>query len=711
MTRGSLAFLGTWMLLGAAGTAAPAQAADDPGFTLDCASPRFPCAEVLPGATRFAKVGGQPFFAGTNAADEAVGWVVLSLDVVDIKAYSGKPLVTLVGLSTSAKITGARVIHHSEPILLVGIPEKALTDFVAFYTGRHATAKVVVGSSPDPDVVTVDVISGATVTALAQNQTILESAARLGVAAGVIEAAALNPGAFVPGERPWTWDEIVAAGAIGRLTVSQTDMGLPPGPEPFIDVWFTIADAPHIGGGLLGPREYAYQIERLQPGEHLLVMVGRGTSSFKGSGFVRGGIFDRVRLEQGLNQVFFRDTDYQNLGDFSAEGAPDMKEGAIFTTHKGRLDPGAAFDLVFIGSRYDGKGGFSRDFTAFNATHRLPKSVYVVENEERDLGAEITSQAWYNQRYKVAVLGAFLFLLMGLFVARPFLTGNMKRLEHMHVAFMVVSFVVLGLWLHAQPSVTQVLTFVGAAVGQWSWDLFMSEPLLFVFWIAIAVVTVIWGRGVFCGWACPYGSMSELLFKLGTKLGLKPFELPEKWHRPGRFIRYGVLAVLIGTFIASPQLGEQLAEIEPFKSTFFVAPWTREVLFFGWWIVLAVLSLFWFRPFCRYLCPLGAALALPSSFRLSGPYRRSFCSSCTICTKGCEPRAIRPNGTIDHRECLQCMECEANYRDKEVCPPLVGLDRLRIASHSKGVQPNPAKVAQLERDAKTVRRFQRDEAS
>jgi NosR/NirI family nitrous oxide reductase transcriptional regulator len=63
--------------------------------------------------------------------------------------------------------------------------------------------------------------------------------------------------------------------------------------------------------------------------------------------------------------------------------------------------------------------------------------------------------------------------------------------------------------------------------------------------------------------------------------------------------------------------------------------------------------------------------------RLSSPYRRGFCTRCKICARGCEPRAIRADGTIDPRECLNCWECEANWRDDQVCPPLVGARRKR----------------------------------
>ena len=683
-----------------------ALASTPPPERLDCGGAMAAdCQAVLPGAVRFVTDEGASWATGQGAEGEAVGWVVLSTDVVDIDAYSGKPLVTLVALGPDGRIRGARILHHSEPILLVGIPEQALTDFVDFYRGKLATTKVVVGSSPAPEAVTVDAISGATVTALAQNQTILESARRLGVAVGVIPAEEIHGGRFVQGERPWSWAEMVEGGVFGRLTVRPEDMGQPAGGEVFLDAWFTLVEAPHIGRALFGDREYAYQMSRLGPGEHLLLVVGNGTSSFKGSGFVRGGIFDRVRLEQGLRSAIFRDHDYEPVSRLVAAGAPAFKEGGLFITRDGVLDPGAEWNFVFIGSRYDMKGGFTRDFQSFQTTHRLPPSVYEVDGGgARDLGAEIVAQAWYNQRWNVLLLGFALLSMTGFFVARRWLTSDATRLRRMHFIGLLLSFVVLGLVLRAQPSVTQLLTLVGSLVGELKMDLFLSEPLLFVFWSFIAVVTLIWGRGVFCGWMCPYGAFNELLFKLGRLLRLPEFELPDRAHRVTRYARYGILVALIAVFLYSPEDGERLAEVEPFKTTFFVAPWTREWLFVGWWVLLAAASLFWWRPFCRYVCPLGAALAIPGSVRLSGPHRRRFCSSCTLCTKICEPRAIREDGSIDPRECLSCMECEANFRSPEICPPLIGLDRLRLSASRDGKEPDPQRVARLERDAEQVRR-------
>ena len=69
---------------------------------------------------------------------------------------SAAPLVTLVGLRADGVIGGASVLHHSEPILLVGIPESALHEFADFYAGRPALQRVVVGRAGKRDVVSVD---------------------------------------------------------------------------------------------------------------------------------------------------------------------------------------------------------------------------------------------------------------------------------------------------------------------------------------------------------------------------------------------------------------------------------------------------------------------------------------------------------------------------------------------------------------------------
>ena len=73
---------------------------------------------------------------------------------------------------------GAQVLRHSEPILLLGIPESALTRFLQQYVGKFVGSKIEIGRNHADDGTTgLDAISGATVTVVAENQVILRSAA------------------------------------------------------------------------------------------------------------------------------------------------------------------------------------------------------------------------------------------------------------------------------------------------------------------------------------------------------------------------------------------------------------------------------------------------------------------------------------------------------------------------------------------------------
>lgn len=691
----------TWLfVLAAMGTPVPmAVAAFGPGpppESLDCAV--LPCADVMPGASRFEPVEGTRYWRGLDAAGELAGWLALSTDFVQVKAYSGKPLVTLVGLDPEGTITGARVVHHNEPILLVGIPEKALHDFVDFYAGHSALDRIVVGRASREDAISVDAISGATVTVLAQNQTVLETARGLGSATGVFHVGQMRKGHFLSEPEPWSFARLVEEGAIGRLTVSEKQLGMEASDATAVDLYFGIVDPGHVGRALLGDREYAYRMENLAEGEHLLLVANLGDYSFKGSAFVRGGVFDRVRLQQGLREITFRDTDYWNVSALSAPDAPEITEGAIFVVRDGRLDPAEPYELVFLGSQYDQKGAFSREFHEFTQTHALPAGFYVVEESES--GGIPWRQAWRNRVAEIVVLLVYLAFVVGVFAARSYTTADPRRIERLHLVSLLLGFGVVGVWMRAQPSVTQILTAIGSVLDEWRWELFLSEPAIFILWIFAAVVSLIWGRGVFCGWVCPYGAMSELAFKISKAFGWKSLELPDRIHTKLRYLRYVILFALIGVFLWDAILAEQLAEIEPFKSTFLVPAWTRHWGFFAWWAVLLALSFVSFRPFCRYVCPLGGGLALMSSFRPQGPRRRSFCSQCTICTRGCEPRAIGPDGVIDPRECLSCMDCEATYRNESVCPPLVGIARLSVLPELTARQQE--KLESLRADARDV---------
>ncbi len=172
----------------------------------------------------------------------------------------------------------------------------------------------------------------------------------------------------------------------------------------------------------------------------------------------------------------------------------------------------------------------------------------------------------------------------------------------------------------AQPSITQVLTWFHSLLFQWKWELFLSDPFIFIFWLFIIITVFVWGRGLFCGWMCPFGALSELLYKIAERVGLKSFQFTPSaaLHSRLKWLKYGVFWALLAVSFFSMGLAEKLAEIEPFKTTFLVGIFNRSWPYTLFTASLLGLSLFTERPFCQYLCPLGAALAMPTTFRWFG---------------------------------------------------------------------------------------------
>ncbi len=92
----------------------------------------------------------------------------------------------------------------------------------------------------------------------------------------------------------------------------------------------------------------------------------------------------------------------------------------------------------------------------------------------------------------------------------------------------------VGFYLLAVPSITQVLTWFHAILFEWRWELFLSDPFVFLFLDFHDRHRVLWGRGMFCGWMCPYGSYSRNWSAMGRQiLGLKRYQrhlLPKNWQ-------------------------------------------------------------------------------------------------------------------------------------------------------------------------------------
>src|SRR3990167_9168679 len=339
-----------------------------------------PCAEVFPGASHFSERKGQPPYVEAydrNAPNKKLmGYVMLSTDITDTPAYSGKPVVTLIGMDLTGRFVGVKVLKHSEPILLLGIPESALINFNNQYLGQSVADKLEVGPSrPEEDVIGLDAISGATVTVIAQNQVVMMSGAAVARQTGIIQPTVRDPARFLANGQRYDWAQLVQMGLVQQLLVKPEQVGLPRGPEPFIELWFGDLNHPDLGRSLLGERGYDNLRSRLQPQESAFFVIRTaGVESFKGSGFVRGGIYDRVQVKQGADSFTFRDLDYYTLCGLEAAGSRKVNESAIFVIRSAAFSAAYPWKLAFLGNRVDRATGH-RSFAVFESKYWMPASL------------------------------------------------------------------------------------------------------------------------------------------------------------------------------------------------------------------------------------------------------------------------------------------------------------------------------------------------
>lgn len=710
-----------WVIMAMAAFAAlsaaqPAYAQSRLASFLEKATPQ----EFFPQATRFGEPQGDPPILPAYNGDTLLGYVYLNSDFTGSIGYSGKPIHMLVGIDPGGVVTALKLVDHKEPIVLVGVPEKRVIEAVNTLIGTQI-GPIAAGKKRPPQ---PDIVSGATVTVLVMADSVVRSAVRL------VRSGRLSPqeaGKSVTPSGPVEtrtidmtqdavrdWESLIGDGSVRRLTLTVGEVnaaferagntaaaGNPESADPdetFIDLYAAPVSVPAIGKSLLGEAGYARLTKRLKPGQQALLVAGRGLYSFKGSGYVRGGIFDRIELEQSGSGVRFRDRNHERLGDIAAEGAPAFPEISLFTVPQDfSLDPTEPWTLELLAQRPIGPR--DKAFLSFELEYTLPELYVKIEKAPApaveppatakapaaDISASglaadasaaeeepLWKQMWRREGTSVAITAAAIAVLTGIFffqnalVRRPVIYTWVRR------GFLTFTLLWLGWYANAQLSVVNVLTFTNALVTGFSWEYFLTAPLIFILWSAVAVSLLFWGRGPFCGWLCPFGALQELTNTIAKALRVPQLNVAWDLHERLWPIKYVIFLFLFGMSLYSIGAAEQFAEVEPFK-TAIILKFIRDWPFVVFALALLVAGLFIERFYCRYLCPLGAALAIPGRMRMFEWLRRwPECGSpCQRCANECPVQSIHPNGRINVNECIYCMHCQELYWDDHRCPHMI----------------------------------------
>lgn len=278
---------------------------------------------------------------------------------------------------------------------------------------------------------------------------------------------------------------------------------------------------------------------------------------------------------------------------------------------------------------------------------------------------------WSERKFRIGILVVALSVLTMILLFQDPLARHPSFLLYVRDGYLMFTVVFIGWYTLAQLSVVNVLTFLRALMHDFQWETFLIDPLMFILWGFVAITLLLWGRGVYCGWLCPFGALQELINQAAHKLKIRQWEFPQVVHERLWALKYIILLLLFGVSLQSLEAAVRYAEIEPFK-TVFTLHFHREWGYLLYALALLAVSTINRKFFCKYLCPLGAALAILARLRLfDWLRRRKECGKpCQICANECEVRAVSATGEINANECHYCLDCQVTYWNEYKCPPL-----------------------------------------
>jgi NosR/NirI family nitrous oxide reductase transcriptional regulator len=490
-----------------------------------------------------------------------------------------------------------------------------------------------------------------------------------GLIAGAESTAMVDVWSF----EPLSWSELIAAGAVEQIRIHDAGKTGEDGQSDTLDLYAAVVNPASIGRNLLGNMRYGGSVATHSPQDLIVLLMGKGTYSFVGTKVFDTGTFDRIRIEQGERTFALQRKlrHYKYLPFVSAEGAPKFDEVGLFRIPvQSGVDVLAPWQLV-VTVEGDGASAQAREV---ELTYSLP-SRFILPPAEPSAVASLEApwrESWRAQANNIVVLVCGLLVLTVLLIGMHKLTRHARVYQVSRIGFLLFTLVWIGWVAGGQLSIINVFAWLQGFVSGNGLAVLLADPLLLVLLAFVVVSFVVWGRGVFCGWLCPFGALQELLAKLARVASVRQWSLSYRTHRILWPLKYVSLAVVAVASLYGLQTMAVAAEIEPFKTVISLRM-ERAWPFLVYALVLLVVGLFVERAFCRFLCPLGAVMAIGGKLRWFMPLkRRPECGSpCQLCAKRCPIQAIEPSGAINMDECFYCLDCQVIHDDATVCPPLV----------------------------------------
>jgi NosR/NirI family nitrous oxide reductase transcriptional regulator len=638
-----------------------------------------------------------PLFNGGGT--DLIAWVFETTELAPIPGFSGTPPNLLVALTPDGTFLDVRIISHHEPIFLDGLGPEPLYKYVEQYRGKALGRPIKVGSNinsaekSSSGAVYVDGVLKATASVLIINQTILASAIKVAKAKLGIAGASTNSTPAKPNLETYeklSWQQLLDKGLVkhiqvtnaeidklyaGSIVEGQDEFSLKNPNQNFVDLYVADPLVPSAGRNLLSEASYKKLVSDLPDGQPAILLISAGRWSVQGEEWTPGSVPDRVVFLQSGLPIVVRDMAFSKT--LPLEGVPSQEVMILKIPATAGFDPASPFDVVPHITR--AKGILLPELVSIDVPNKVqwPTDYYVVEKNEASI--EGWRAIWVQRKLDLAIVCSALMLLSLALAFQKQLTKNKTFLYLFRMGFLAFTLGFIGWYAQAQLSVVTLAGLVKAAAQTHDFTFLLWDPPSLVLWIFTIITFVLWGRGVFCGWLCPFGAMQEFVGEISKHFHIPQLRISDDLDRHLRKLKYVSLAMILLAAFSPTSMVEKFAEVEPFKTSItliFVRYWP----FVAYAVSLLVINLFVYKAFCRYLCPLGAMMAIGGKLRMNDwiPRRIECGSPCQLCKVKCRYGAIEKSGAIKYDECFQCLDCVQIYEDPKTCVPLVLENRRNV---------------------------------
>lgn len=613
--------------------------------------------EVFPQATRFSEKSGTPpvITAYTDSADGelVVGYLFETKDYPPEEVGYSAPIEVMAGLDMTGAITGIKVLFYRESYKSIRGDFLATERFPNQFEGKNVTDGFRVGRD-------IDGVSRATITSWAVSRGIRNASREVAQAylPSFSSASGGNNEIYALAQLgAKSWQTLVAEEYVTELTVPQSD-----GTE--LELSFVFIGHDGLGELVLGVSDYsgADREASSRVSEGNLVVVGIDGNTQKPFRQERLAIDqDGERFRISRNRFVYAGSADEGLiaNQVRYAGALVLApEVDIKLPFKILYD--MSEDLGSFASYVETNYQISPLALALTSGSSLPTEYLPVTSDvfEADVAEGVFANLIANAPWLEVIA---LLVLLGLVSTAFFLKHATIRWVALSVTLVYLGFVDGGF-----VSVSHITN--GLKLGP---SMFLNDlPLLLILSFTV-ITTLFWGR-VFCSSLCPFGALQDFITRfVPNKLQLK---VPQRIHDLAIYVKYVVLAFLAVMALTYSDLS-LFQYFEPFGTIFY---FSQSLAL--WLILLAFVvgAIFVPRFYCRYACPLGAALGVASIFSPFKIKRIEQCQVCKVCEHSCPTGAIR-GADIDFKECVRCDICEIKLIDKAgVCKHDIDVVKSRV---------------------------------